>query len=245
MVQRGRLAGDRYRLVVESRWQRALLRLALVTVVLAAVALGYWLGSRTVAVDHDYLGALERIKASQEDAIERLNRDLVDARLSQSVGQQAAQALRGLVSELRSEVAGLQEEVTFYKSLMAPSTLTKGLQIADFQLFGAEDGREFAYQVLLTQAQVRRDWVQGRVALGVRGLAPDAGTGSETVLSFADLDPDGTYPVKFKFRYFQNLTGRILLPEGFRPDAVLVTVMPAGRDAEALERSFPWRQPAG
>jgi hypothetical protein len=245
MVQRGRSAGDGYRLVSERRWQRAVLRVALVAVVLAAVAFGYWLGIRTAAVDRDYLDALERIKASQDSTVAQLNSELVDARLGQSVDQQAAQALRGLVSELRSEVAELQEEVTFYKSLMAPSTLTKGLQIADLQLFGADDGSEFAYQLLLTQAQVRRDWVQGRVALSVRGVGTEEGTVSERLLSFADLDEDGSYPLKFKFRYFQNLTGRIRLPDGFRPDEVLVTVTPAGRGAESLERRFAWQKPAG
>lgn len=245
MVERGRLAGDRYRLVAERRWQRALLRLALVAVVLAAVALGYWLGGRTAAVDRPYLDALERLKASQERVIAQLNSELVDARLGQTVDQQAAQTLRELVSELRSEVAGLQEEVTFYKSLMAPSTLTKGLQIADFQVFGAEDGSEFAYQLLLTQAQVRRDWVQGSVRLSVRGSAAEGTDRSERVLSFAELDAEGTYPVKFKFRYFQNLTGRIRLPEGFEPDEVLVAVTPTGRGREAVERGFPWRRPAG
>jgi hypothetical protein len=245
MVQRRRLAGDRYRLVAESRWQRPLLRLALVAVLLAAVALGYWLGLRTAAIDRDYLHALERIKDSQESAIAELNRELVDARLGQSVGEQAAQALRGAVSELRSEVAGLQEEVTFYKSLMAPSSLTKGLQIADLQLFGAEDGTDFAYQLLLTQAQVRRDWVQGSVALSVRGVAPEAGPETERLLSFADLDADGTYPLKFRFRYFQQLTGQVRLPTGFRPLEVLVTATPSGRGGEVLERTFPWQRPAG
>jgi hypothetical protein len=220
------------------------LQIAVATTVLGAVALGYWLGIGTAELDRQYLRSLERISAAQETMVAQLNRDLIDARLAQSVDQQAAQSLRSVVSELRSEVTGLEEEVVFYKSLMAPSSLTKGLQIADFQVLGEEQGGEFAFQLLLTQAQVRRDWVQGSVALTVLGSLQDADGGEQRVLSFADLDTQATYPLKFKFRYFQNLTGRIRLPDGFRPHEVQVTVTRSG-GAEALERSFPWPALAG
>ena len=240
-----RMAGDEFRLVRDSRWQRALLRAALAMTLLAAVALGYWLGGRTAELDREYLASVERIRVSQATVIARLNRELIDARLAQSVDQQAAQSLRNVVSDLRNDVEGLKEEVVFYKSLMAPSTLTKGLQIADFQVLGVEEGSEFAFQLLLTQAQVRRDWVKGTVTLTVRGALQGAGGEGQKVLSFADLDGQAAYPLKFRFRYFQNLAGRIRRPEGFAPEAVLVTATPSGSDAEVLERSFPWPQPTG
>ncbi len=235
----------RFRLVMESRWQRQVLRVALVVVILCAVGFGYWLGGRVASLDRVYVAALERQGAAHERSIARLNQELVDARLGQTVDQQAAQSLRNLVSDLRDEVAGLEEEVIFYKSLMAPSSLVKGLQISDFEVLSGEDGNQFAFRLLLTQTEVRRDWVQGGVELAVRGWMRGESGPDETVLSFADLGAHDTYPFRFKFRYFQNLTGQISLPEGFTPALVLVKVVPKGKAAQAVERSFQWNVHAG
>jgi hypothetical protein len=162
------------------------------------------------------------------------------------VDAQAARSLRETISELRGRVAGLREEVTFYKRLMAPSTIERGLQIAEFELDRGEAENQFTYRLLLTQAEERRDWVQGGVELEVQGVrsTPDGGS-VEEVLSLTELADTEAYPLGFRFRYFQNLSGTVTLPEGFRPRAVLVTLTPKGRSAERSERSFDWIVRAG
>ena len=236
---------SRYLLVSESRWQRHLIRVGLVLVVCSAVAFGYWLGGQTALRNGAYTASLERLDQSHRAKIAQLNGELIDARLAQTVDQQASQSLRSLISELRDEVAGLEEEVVFYKSLMAPSSLAKGLQISDFELLPAEEGNKYAFRLLLTQAVVRRDWVQGAVELSVRGwMQADEGE-KEKLLSLADLGAQDAYPLRFKFRYFQNLTGLISLPDGFRPELVVVAATPKGKSAEVLQRSFRWALNAG
>ncbi|MEE8244604.1 MAG: DUF6776 family protein, partial [Pseudomonadales bacterium] len=143
----------------------------------------------------------------------------------------------------RDEIGGLEEEVTFYKSLMAPSSLSKGLQIAEFEVFGGEMSEPFNYHLLLTQVADRRSWIRGDVRLDVIGLQDDAENGqqkSEQVLSLTDLADVDTYPLKFRFRYFQDLSGLMALPEGFQPERVVVTVVQQGNRANDLQQTFEW-----
>jgi hypothetical protein len=83
------------------------------------------------------------------------------------VDRDAAQELRASIKSLRDEIAGLQEEVRFYKSLMSPSSLERGLQIAEFEVTPTGVERQYSYHILLTQVESRRDWIQGELQLSV------------------------------------------------------------------------------
>lgn len=238
-LRRRRAAGREYRVVAHRPVVRVLMLVLLAAVVAGAVGLGFWLGTLQRDVDFTYLQALERRGAALEGRVRDLTRELADARLAQTVDAQAAQSLRGTIGELRSRMAGLREEVTFYKSLMAPSSIERGLQIAEFELASADAEREFRYRLLLTQAEERRSWVQGSVRLEVRGVATGSdGSTVDRSLPLADLAELEKYPLRFRFRYFQDFSGILTLPDGFRPQVVLVTAAPSG--AEPMERSFDW-----
>ena len=234
------------RVVDHQPGRRALLLVLLAGVVVATAGLGFWLGRATSALDRTYLETLEVRHQASDARAATLTRQLADARLAQSIDAQAAQSLRDTVGELRGEVAGLREEVTFYKSLMAPSELNRGLQIADFELARGKKSNTFTYRLLLTQARERRQWVQGKVEMQVQGLRAAAeGPAVQEVLALTDLQEVETYPLRFRFRYFQDFSGTVTLPEGFQPQAVLVTVTPKGRSADAAQRSFGWTVQAG
>ena len=61
-------------------------------------------------------------------------------------------------------------------------------------------------------------------------------------LALAELSLAGNEDsVKFKFRYFQNLSGILILPKGFLPEQVEVVVKSKGKKAMRLERLFDWK----
>ena len=233
--------------VVAYRPVRRVIMLALLALVVAGAAvLGFWLGMRTSDVDGVYVAALEARERAVETRLATLTRDLADVRLAQQVDAEAARSLRETISELHDRMAVLREEVTFYKSLMAPSSLERGLKIADFELGRADEENAYTYHLLLTQTQDRRGWVQGNVQVDVQGVrSGGGGTPVEVVLPLTELTQTDTYPLKFRFRYFQNLTGTVTLPDDFEPRAVVVTVIPGAGSAERAERRFDWVVRAG
>jgi hypothetical protein len=202
--------------------------------VLGAVG-GYWLGSAKGGLDGTYVASLESLQQANARQIADLRAQLVAQGLNREVDSQTSQELRLTIKGLRDEIAELSEEVAFYKSLMSPSELTRGLQIADFEVRSTLMADQYQFHLLLTQVESRRDWIQGDIELLVHGS-------DQQVLSLTEIADADTYPLKFRFRYFQDLSGTITLPEGFEPESVEITARRRGASAKNLARSFAWNE---
>lgn len=238
MLGAGPRAGELL-VVRHSPWRRVGWGVLVGLVVLAAGSLGYWLGAGVGTLDRSYLASLEVRYQATESQRAALARELADLRLARSVDDQAARSVRETISQLRGEVASLNEEVAFYKRLMVPSTVERGLQVSEFQLAPGDKDNEFVYHVLLTQVAERRDWLQGRLQLRVQGqMAGPDGAVAEEVLPLTELAAVDSYPLRFRFRYFQDVSGTLTLPAAFSPRQVIIAATPAG--AETVERRFEW-----
>jgi hypothetical protein len=210
-------------------------------ITLVAAAGGYYLGLSVGDLDRRNLHSLEQLERGNARQAQRLRDQLIDAELSRQVTHEASVALREDIVRYREEAAAFKQEVTFYKSLMDPSSVERGLQIAQFELISNEDSNQFSFHLLLTQMEARRDWVQGDVRVDVRGRAAhEGGAGEEQVLSLTEIAEVDPYPLKYRFRYFQDLSGVLVLPPGFLPDAVLVSVNRRGNRQDNLQRTFAW-----
>ena len=224
---------------------KRVLRLALAVVLgFMIVAGGYLFGLAQSGLDQRYVAALREIDRANEARINELNSELIDANLGREVSHQASQELRKTIKKLRDEAAGLKEEVTFYKSLMAPSSVERGLHIQQFEVTRGEHPGEFSYYLLLTQVEARRSWIQGDVRLNVRGTIRYEEDGEqkddELVLSLTEIAETDAYPLKFRFRYFQGLSGTMTLPSGFTPQSVVITALRRGGSAMKREQTFDW-----
>ena len=212
---------------------------------LGCLLLGYGLGNRQVVSD-----AIERAELNGElQALQarfaQLEAELIDSRLNEQVQRDATAALRQDLTQAHQKMTGLQEEVTFFKGLMAPSSLRKGLQVAELELTPMDSPEQgetaYRYQLLLTQVALRRSFIAGEITMDVVGrYSQDAAdvVGKESVLSLTELSDMKVYPLKFRFRYFQDLAGRLTLPEGFKPTRVEVTANQNGKEPQQV--TFPW-----
>ena len=238
------LGDSRMRVVAHSPRRRVLVMLGFIAVCVIGIAGGYRVGTSKADLDQIYMGALVELKRANEAELDQLNSLMVEANLNREVDRQAAQELRQTIKGLRDELAALNEEVTFYKSVMSPSSIARGLQIAEFDLATTDSNNQYTFHLLLTQVETRRDWIQGSVDFTVQGVirtAESAAGNAEQVLSLTEIGGADSYPLKFRFRYFQDLTGVITLPEGFEPQSVVVTALKRGANTAGLSRSFDWK----
>ena len=203
--------------------------------------LGYGLGNDWQITERVSNTLLSKDVEVLQTQVTELESQLVDAELNAEVQRAAGGSLREDLANMRNEVARLQEEVTFYKSLMAPGSLAEGLHVSEFDVRPTQVEQQFAFELLLTQVALRRSYIGGAVRLDVIGSYDTADADKEideAVLSLTELGELPTYPLKFRFRYFQDIQGLMTLPAGFKPDRVLVTANQTGK--EALQVTFPW-----
>jgi len=152
------------------------------------------------------------------------------------VDREAYGLVEAELADLQGQVKELEENLAFYRGIVAPDD-AKGVQIQELLLSPADDG--VLLQLYLTQALRSDTPISGSVTVFVAGQQD----GSEVVIPLSQLVRDTSLktPIRFRFRYFQEISSELLIPEGFSPTEVRVKASPDGRGAKTVEESFVWR----
>ena len=232
------------RLVVKTHhhpWRVASIT-ALVVVTLLGVAYAmYQRGAATAAGDFNRVQQDNtRLLATNRD----LSQELAQLRSSQAIAERDRQVEQQAYKEMQSNVTTLQEqlsqlrgELAFYKGIVTPGGGEVGLRIQRLDVAPSGVARGYRFKLVLTQVAKNDTVIAGTVSIRVEGSRG----GELTQLELGSLGFTDSDPIPFKFRYFQNLEGEIVLPEGFQPIRTLVSVDPRGRGSrDKLEKTFDW-----
>ena len=60
-------------------------------------------------------------------------------------------------------------------------------------------------------------------------------------INLNELSESNLRQIKFRFRYFQKISGDVILPEGFIPEQMIVAVLPSDQKTKGLTKTFEWR----
>ncbi len=164
-----------------------------------------------------------------------LRRQLTVITREQQVERIAYGEIDERLRSLQSAVHGLEEEVAFYRGIVAADG-EKGIRVESLAV--SSDGRErgFRFQLVLTRGGKSDKVTEGSVSLSVSGRHE----GKPRRLAFQDLSAAGADALEFSFKYFQRLQGHLTLPAGFVPERVYVQVNTPEEDSTGLERYFDW-----
>lgn len=234
-----RNATPQFRVVEHRPWRRPVIIGSSALLSVLCLLLGYALGENKVFAERTSSAQLSLELTKANEKIVNLETQLIDAELNAQVAKAASSQLREDMTGLHAGIERLQEEVTFYRSLMAPGESTQGLQIAELDILPVA-GASYHFELLLTQKAIRRRYINGTVDLSVRGKDE---SGNEVVKSFTELTENSEYPLKFKFRFFQDLTGEFTLPADMEVQEVMVTAKQKGE--EPLLAVFSWPEIQG
>jgi hypothetical protein len=223
--------------VVAHRPLRNAVLAAIALIVVAGVGLAGYLAGRghLNAAATAIIGTTSE-NASAEQRVVELERKLADIQLSQVVDGDANESLRQTIKSLRDELSASQEEVLFYRQLMAPSEAQRGLRVEKLELNPNTNPTEVKYRLLLTQVSDKNDWASGTVTVDIVGTSAN----EQVVLPLTEMTQIETYPLAFKFRYFQDFTGTLVIPEGLKPEQVVVTAATSGKDGKRVQKTFSW-----
>ena len=180
------------------------------------------------------LRTAERAVVQQKQQLDELNQRLTTLARSDQISRAANGELQSSLAERDEEIASLRADVAFYERLVGSTSQRKGLSVHVAE-FAPEAGGTWRYQIMLTQTLNRGAISQGQMRFSVEGVRD----GKLAAVQWDELHQQRGAPGQtYSFRYFQQLDGNVMLPHGFTPQRVKVTLN--GEDA-AVEQAFDWK----
>lgn len=228
-----------YHVEYRNPWLRTGVRIGLVLLVLVAGWQLYHLGYARGGDDYASAKGELRELRGRVAVLDRENRSLrQDNALLQrelTVEREVANRVRLDIQGLERRIHELTEEVDFYRNIVSPEELERGLHIQKVQLTPAEVPGVYRYQLVLAQVQGNQS-LEGRVTLVLEGRRD----GESVQLAHGDLVPGEVDGRSFSFRYFQVISGRLHLPGDVIPEALVVSAEPEGSQPQPVRQREPW-----
>ena len=225
---------------VDLRRQRRM-RLSGVLVAVVAVVAAFFGGYYSGGADGWATGIEKQRLSVRVDQLERALREardeLVLHRTGSEVAYQAQEQVRQELRGLRDQIAELEEAVAFYKNIMAPGAGEQGLRIERFDITSTETPGVYGYRLVLTQVGDNSNFVAGDIVLTLEGQQD----GDRISVSGSDFIRQDDSTTRFRFRYFQELSGRLELPGELQPRNITVEAVASGRGGQRTERQFGWQ----
>ena len=225
-----------YRPVRTFLWRAALILL----LVGAAAGSGYYGYHRGMLEDGNARTERDLLLAELQgamDEITKLRQELVNSEQAREVDRQSLDAVQGTILGLREQIVQLEEDVLFYKQIMSPENTETGLVIGQLDLFASAEPARFRYRLELKQMGNNDSFVTGYANVNIQGS--QEGEERSIPLRVLSLNED-QLDIKLQFRYFQNIEGELVLPEGFRPEKVQILAVGQGENAKTVQKSFGW-----
>lgn len=219
------------------------LRLRIVLVVVAALALGY-AGFEIGRSSAGYFAAkamIERLELGKRNqALEEENKALrhraAVAEVGQRVDRQAQSDTQHMMGELQAETARQKQELQFYRGLVARQFGAGTLRVQELRIRPEEEERRYRVLITLVQAATRDTIANGTVTFAIEGQQGKA----PLTLPLADIEIDKRRQFPFSLRFFQQIEVPIELPLDFRPERLHVEYR-LGRNPEPSRQTFDWR----
>ena len=212
-------------------FKKVLLAIALMAVSLTVgLVVGQWSGKEAVLQNGALLQRLNALEGLQQS----LERELAASKLAADVQEQAAQELQQRLTQLLGEKVELENAVSFYRDLMEVGAKREGLRVASFTVLATNTPQIFQFSILVTQIAEKRKYVAGDIQLKVIGILQG---GRQEVIFDAKNAVVG-FPLKLRFKYFQDLVGQIRLPPDFIPERVSISVQQNGKKTASAD--FEW-----
>ena len=218
----------------QSRLPRGLLAGLMFLLGLAvAGGLAWWLLAPSAGDPRAQLADSQRRLKAQQDVIAELQQRVATLTRSDQISREANADVQSMLTEKDEEIAGLRADVAFYERFVGNSGPRRGLAVHSAE-FAPEAGGSWRYEVVVTQSINRGGLTTGEMEFAVEGVR----AGKLATLNWDELHQKPDAPAQdYSFRYFQRLGGSVILPAGFTPQRVKVTLRGSGA---SVEQAFDW-----
>jgi hypothetical protein len=200
-----------------------------------------WLGSLLIV---GTLVAYFIARSSQHDGASRAaavgkEGDTLRARIavlerSEQVAKAALADVQRTLREREEEVDGLRADLAFYGRLVGGNK-REGLAVHALRIKPVKDSQAWNVVATLTQNFQRGQEIKGHLTMSIEGVQKDKLSTLDWNALAQGQDKSG---IEYGFKYFQQVSGTIMLPGGFVPNRVIVR---ADGEGGRVEQEFSWK----
>lgn len=206
---------------------------------------GSWWQQRQPAVVAESASAAPRDEQLLRE-VDELHQRLALLASADKVSQQANEQSRLTIKLLEEQIYQQQQDLAFYKGVLAPASRREGLRVKTFELQATDRPGHFRYKILLSRVGKGETPLEGQLQVSITGQQGRQVVTLELAALSAGL-PDALpqQPITFAFKHFQAIpeAGRfaeLKLPEGFIPHEIKVHAEVQGE--KPLVRTFKWNK---
>lgn len=168
---------------------------------------------------------------------ERLAQRVVLLERNGEIDKTAAGVLNQSLRDEQAKLTALKEQVEFYRGIVSPEGYSAAVRVYELEMRPVAEAGLYEYDLVLIQP-VRHDTaVSGSAELTVHGLQD----GQPKSYRLSDVEAEGGKSLLFSFKYFQQLSGSVRLPKGFKPTRVQVDVVRADTPAARIQQTYNWK----
>ncbi|MEE8057723.1 MAG: DUF6776 family protein [Pseudomonadales bacterium] len=237
------IGSKQYRsIVVQDRpGQRLLIIVSLVALMVVLALSAYWFGGKSIrgnyqTLSNRYQESIQQLEIA-EVKYEDVSQQLANITLGADIDRQAVDNVRAVVREHKQTITGLNEKISFYKGLMAPTERERGLGIRSWEVYPTGDPQRFQFKLVMQQLALKHTVLKGDVTVELVGRQ------AEQELSFSlDILSEQVEGgnIKLRFKYFQYIDGELKLPEGFVVQRVDIVARATVPKAVRVEKHYGW-----
>lgn len=154
---------------------------------------------------------------------------------SQEIDGTACGSVKQSLTQLQAEASDLREQLAFYRGIVSPQESQAGVRVYDFKV-SKSAGTTYRYDLVLIQSVRHEKRVGGNIDIVIEGLK----SGQKGSLRLSEVAVGDSKNLVFSFKYFEEFSGQLRLPDGFRPLRATIALQPNGDGTPKIEDEYEW-----
>jgi len=182
-----------------------------------------------------YEARMQTIGPSERATLRTVEQQVMTLERDRIVDKVAVESSRKAIKEMEEQLHRMGKEIAFYKSVMSPESDVKGLHVQGLDISRGGQANEYVVSWVMTQVGKNDAFLAGATNLRLVGST----AGVPGVLEMSEV-AEQKVKVKFKFRYFQNVSMDIVVPAEFVVEKIEIAAQSDGKKPQSITREFDW-----
>ncbi len=146
------------------------------------------------------------------------------------IKKQAVIALQNDYKLRLDELNQLKQDIQFYERLLSPNVKNKGLRVFEASVV-EKSATQKQLAIIFVNKIARAKEVVGKYSIQIIGNKDN----KQQTINVLDQETN-----KYRFRYFHKVSFDFSLPDGFKPEQLVVKLFPKVKKAKTIEYKAPW-----